>query len=214
METRFLTIDPAQPDPEVLAEAGRILRAGGLVVMPTETVYGIAADAFNVGAVETLRAAKGRPDTKPLPVMVAGADEIREFARRVPPEAQALAQAFWPGPLTMVIDSGDAIGEAVHSGTKKVGLRAPDHPVAQGILKAAGRPLVLTSANLSGEPDATTGQEALAALDGRVDLVVDAGPTRLGQPSTVIDLTAVPPRILREGRIPADRLREYISLES
>lgn len=212
METRLVTTDPLCPDRAVLEAAGRVLREGGLVVLPTETVYGVAADAFNVEAVRRLRAAKGRAETNPLPVMLAGADGMREFARHIPPEAFTLADAFWPGPLTLVLLRSDRVSDAVHSGTETVGLRVPDHAVAQGILVAAGCPLVLTSANLSGEVDATSGAEAMAALCGRVDLIVDAGPARLGRPSTVLDLTTNPPRVLREGRVSSDRLREFITL--
>ncbi len=212
METRLVTMDPLCPDRETLEEAGRVLRDGGLVALPTETVYGVAADAFSVAAVRRLRAAKGRAETKPLPVMLAGAEGMRVFARRIPPEAFTLADVFWPGPLTLVLFRSDRVSEAIHSGTETVGLRVPDHAVAQGILGAAGCPLVLTSANLSGEEDATSGTEAMEALRGRVDLIVDAGPARLGRPSTVLDLTTSPPRVLREGRITTDRLREFITL--
>lgn len=210
METRLIHTDPTHPDPEVIERAGRVLRAGGLVVIPTETVYGLAADALNPEAVGRLRAAKGRPDTKPLPVMLADSGGMAGFARDIPPTAFPLAGAFWPGPLTLVLRADDRVSEAIHAGSGKVGLRVPDNAVAQGILRAAGRPLVLTSANLSGGADATTAGEAMEALGGRVDLIVDAGPSRLGRPSTVLDLTAQPPRILREGGVSAERLRDIL----
>jgi len=209
METRIVRTDATNPDQEALAEAGGVLRAGGLVVMPTETVYGVAADALDPAAVRALRMAKGRPDEKPLPVMVRGLEDARSLAH-LPPAAEALAEAFWPGPLTLVAPAGGQVGDAIHAGTGKVGLRAPDHAVAQGILAAAGRPLALTSANRSGEPDTTDGEAALRALDGRVDLVVDAGETALGRPSTVLDLTVDPPAILREGGIAAEQIRAVL----
>ncbi|HEY3266657.1 MAG TPA: L-threonylcarbamoyladenylate synthase [Armatimonadota bacterium] len=211
METRLLRTDPAHPDPAILQEAGRILRAGGLVVMPTETVYGLAADALNPEAVAALRAAKARPEEKPLPVMVSGAADIPMFTTESPSNALSLAAAFWPGPLTLVLEANQRVGESVHAGTGKVGLRAPDHAVAQGILLAAGRPLALTSANIAGQAPARSAQEALAALNGRVDLIVDAGPAALGEPSTVLDLTCDPPRILRPGGVSIERLRRLLS---
>ena len=202
-----MAVDPANPDEGVLREAGRVLVGGGLVVIPTETVYGIAASALDPVAVARLRAAKSRPETKPLPVMISGASNIEAFAAPVPPLALQLARRFWPGPLTLVLKAANGVGEFVHAGSGKVGLRAPDHAVAQGVLAAAGTPLVLTSANLSGEKPARTASEAREALGDRVDLYLDAGPCALGEPSTVLDLTTEPPIILRAGAIAADDLR-------
>jgi L-threonylcarbamoyladenylate synthase len=144
--------------------------------------------------------------------MAASPEDVQRLARNPPPSAWTLARAFWPGPLTLVLPAGPAISEAIHAGSGTVGLRSPDHAVALAILHAAGRPLALTSANLSGEPDATSAQDALAALNGRVDLIVDAGATALGRPSTVLNLAVQPPVILREGGVSADRLREFVSL--
>jgi L-threonylcarbamoyladenylate synthase len=212
MVTRVVLIEPGSPDPAAIAEAARILRTGGLVVVPTETVYGIAADAMSAAAVERLRRAKGRPDTKPLPVMVGGADEMDRLASRVPAEARRLAEAFWPGPLTIVLPASPVVGEHVHAGTGAVGLRSPDDPVARAVLRACGGPLALTSANLSGEPEAADAATALSSLEGRVDLILDAGPCRLGRPSTVLDLSSEPPRVLREGAVSVAELREYVVL--
>lgn len=212
MTTKTLTTSAERPDPHVVEEAARVLRGGGLVIIPTETVYGIAADAGNPAAVARLRAAKGRPETKPLPVMAASPDDVRRLSHNPPPEAWSLARALWPGPLTLVLPAGSAISETIHAGSNAVGLRSPDHAVALAILTAIGRPLALTSANLSGEPDATSAEAALTALNGRVDLIVDAGASSLGRPSTVLNLTVKPPAILREGGVSADQLREFINL--
>lgn len=212
MQTSVLRLNPQDFDPQALQTAGEILRSGGLVVFPTETVYGVAADATNADAVAHLRGAKGRPETKPLPLMITGEEDIRAFARETTPLAYELAHAFWPGPLTLVVEASERVGEWIHAGTHRVGLRAPDHPVAQGVLRAAGRPLALSSANLSDSPDAVTADQALIALGGRVDLVVDAGPARMGSPSTVIDLTAQPPCILRPGQISKADLELYLSV--
>lgn len=211
IQSRVLAVDPISPDPAVLREAGAVLRNGGLVVIPTETVYGIAADALNPEAVLRLRAAKQRAETKPLPVMVSGLADAGAFARHVPPLAHTLMVRFWPGPLTIVLEAGDTVPDAVHSGSGKVGLRAPDHTVAQGVLREAGCPLVLTSANLSGEPPARTAEDAERELVGRVDLILDAGTCPLGEASTVLDLTISPPAILREGALPRELLEQYLS---
>jgi L-threonylcarbamoyladenylate synthase len=212
MKTQYVETDAEDPDAAVIEEAARVLRGGGLVVLPTETVYGIAADAGNAAAVARLRAAKRRPESKPLPVMVGGSDDILRLGENPPHAALALAEAFWPGPLTLVVAAASTVADTVHCGRGTVGLRMPDHAVAQAILRAAGRPLVLTSANLAGEPDATTGAECRDALDGRVDLIVDAGVTALGKPSTVVDLTTIPTSIAREGGITQEQLRPYLDI--
>lgn len=212
MVTRIVAVGAHPHGSRAVAEAAEILGRGGLVVMPTETVYGIAADAMSAEAVERLRRVKGRPDTKPLPVMVSGAGDLDRLASCVPQEARRVAAAFWPGPLTIVLPAAGVVGEHVHAGTGSVGLRAPDHPVAQAVLGAFGAPLVLTSANLSGEPEASDARTALTSLDGRVDLILDAGPCRLGRPSTVLDLSGGPPRVLREGAVTVAALRGYVAL--
>ena len=210
MPVRVLTTSPGHPSAEVVSQAVDALRRGHLVVIPTETVYGIAADAANPEAVARLRTAKGRPDTKPLPVMVSELG-VTDLARDVPAEAIRLAQAFWPGPLTLVLWASDTCGDPVTAGCGKVGLRCPDHPVAQAVLAAFGGPLALTSANLSGQPEATTAGEAAAALDSVVDLVVDAGPTPVQTPSTVIDMTTDPPLVLRHGALSMERLKRVLN---
>jgi L-threonylcarbamoyladenylate synthase len=212
MNTQIITLNAADPEANLVEQAARVLRDGGLVVVPTETVYGIAADAGNPEAVAKLRTAKGRPDTKPLPVMASGFDDIERLSDNPPAAALALARAFWPGPLTLVVSAAASVGPAIHCGHGTVGLRMPDNRVAQAILDAAGRPLALTSANLTGAPDATTAAEALAALNGRVDLVVDAGPANLGKPSTVVDLSTIPTVIRREGSITPEQLRPYLDI--
>lgn len=204
---RIVAVDPANPDEAVLREAARVLAGGGLVVIPTETVYGIAASAIDQAAVARLRAAKSRPENKPLPVMVGGLAGMDALAAEVPPLARELARRFWPGPLTLVLQAGTGVGEFVHAGSGKVGLRAPDHAVARGVLAAAGMPLVLTSANLSGEPAARTAREAADALGDRVDLYLDTGLCAIGEPSTVLDVTTEPAVILRAGAIGEDELR-------
>jgi L-threonylcarbamoyladenylate synthase len=207
---RVLTTSPGHPSAEVVSHAVDALHRGLLVVIPTETVYGIAADASNPEAVARLRSAKGRPDFKPLPVMVSELG-VTDLARDVSPEALHLAQAFWPGPLTLVLWASDACSDCLTVGCGKVGLRCPDHAVAQAVLTTFGGPLALTSANLSGQPEAKTAGEAVTALEGVVELFVDAGPSPIQTPSTVIDMTASPPLVLRHGALSMERLKRVLN---
>ncbi len=185
------------PDgPSGRAEAVRVLRAGGVVALPTDTVYGIAADPSLPGAVERLFAAKRRPPEKAIGLLVGSVEQAAE-AGRFGPAARALADAFWPGGLTIVVRARDGPGT--------VGLRLPDHPCPRMIAAAVG-PLPTTSANLSGEPEAPDGPEVLALLGDAIDLVLDGGPAHGGPASTVVDCSGRLPRVLRAGVITVDRL--------
>lgn len=185
----------AAPDPLVLAEAAKLLQGGGLVVFPTETVYGLGADAANPQAIDRLNRVKGRPPEKPYSLHLHDAAQLREFVDVVPPLAERLIERFWPGPLTIVMPSRDG---------KTIGFRLPDHPVARAFLKACGVPVVAPSANRSGSPPPTDAKEVLAALDGAVDCILDAGPTRLGRESTVVEVIGSRLEIRREGAIPKE----------
>ena len=186
-------------------EAGAVRRAaealadGDIVAVPTDTVYGLAVDPTQPKAVARLFALKGRPDDVPLPILVAGPEQVDLVAGALGPAATVLAARFWPGPLTLVVPKHPALPEAV-STLPTVGVRQPDHPVAQALLTLTG-PLAVTSANLSGQASATTAEAVLAQLAGRIDLLLDGGPTPGGVASTVIDCTAEPPVILRPGPI-------------
>ena len=160
--------------------AGRLLAAGGLVAIPTETVYGLAADATNGEAVARIFAAKGRPMDNPLIVHIADFGDIRRFSlvREIPETAYALANAFWPGPLTMIMKKGDAIPDAVSAGLDTVAVRLPAHPVARAVIRAAQTPLAAPSANLSGSPSPTSAQHVMGDLDGEIDAVLDGGDRR------------------------------------
>jgi len=184
--------------PEQIETAIPILLSGGLVVFPTDTVYGVAALAEDAEAVARIYAAKDRPRRMAIPVMVAEPDRVTAVARPLP-SFWALAQAFWPGPLTIILPKTDALPPIVTAGGGTVALRIPDHPLALALLRAVGRPLAVTSANISGQPPALTAEEARAQLEGRVEAVIDGGRAPGGQPSTIIDLTQTPPRILRTG---------------
>lgn len=208
--TRTLPVDPRSPQPDVIARAAQCLRDGGLVAFPTETVYGLGANALAATAVQRIFTAKGRPAHDPLIVHVASAAEITRVAERVPPLAWPLAEAFWPGPLTLVLPRHPLVPGVVTAGGPTVAVRVPRHPVASALITACGVPVAAPSANLFSHPSPTTAAHVLHDLDGRVDLVLDGGATEVGVESTVLDLTATPPRILRPGAVTLAMLRAYI----
>jgi len=191
---------------ESIRNAVEILRAGGLVAIPTETVYGLAADATNASAVQRIFEAKGRPSTNPLIVHVADANIARRYARQWPQAAQALAERFWPGPLTLVVPRSKAIVPQVTAGLDSVGLRAPDHPLALQLLRAFDGPLAAPSANRSNRISPTTAEHVKRELGDAVGQVLDGGPCRVGIESTVLDLTRDRPAILRPGAITRDQI--------
>lgn len=194
---KVFSIDIAAPDPAVLAETAAIVRAGGLVAFPTETVYGLGADAANPKAVDRLNQVKGRPPAKPYSVHVHSAEQLSAFVDDIPPLAQRLMARFWPGPLTIVLPARDG---------RTLGFRFPDHPVARAFLKACGMPVVAPSANRSGSPPPTDASEVLAALDGDVDGVLDGGPTRFGRESSVVEVIGDRLEIRREGAVAKDAI--------
>jgi L-threonylcarbamoyladenylate synthase len=184
---------------EAISIAVEILKSGGLVAFPTDTVYGLGALAFDGVAVESLYAVKGRPGEKAIPILLASAGDLQKVAGNVPAMALTLAAHFWPGPLTLVIPKHPTLPEAV-SAAPTVGVRVPGHAAACALLQAAG-PLAVTSANLSGQTNPKTAEEVLAQLGGRILLILDGGQTPGGVPSTVVDCTGVEPKILRLGPV-------------
>lgn len=203
MDTPIVRIDPDHLDPEVIARAGNVLRRGGLVAFPTETVYGLGANALDPQAVQRIFIAKGRPASDPLIVHVLDAEAARAVTREWPEAAERLGAAFWPGPLTLVLHRHPDITDFVTAGLDTVAVRVPSHPVARAILEAAGVPIAAPSANRFTELSPTRAAHVARALDGRVDLIVDGGPTPVGIESTVVDLTGPRPVVLRPGTIPA-----------
>lgn len=198
------------PDPDTIAEAARCLRAGGLVAFPTETVYGLGANACEAEAVAGIFRAKGRPAHNPLIVHLADAAALDTVALDIPPAARRLAEQFWPGPLTLVLRRAAAVAPNVSGGRDTVAVRVPAHPVALALIAAAGVPVAAPSANRFGRPSATTAAHVLADLNGRIDLVLDAGPTPIGVESTVLDLTAPEPALLRPGGVTLEALRAIL----
>jgi len=205
-----LRVDPASPDPAVLERAAAVLRDGGLVAFPTETVYGLGAHALDPAAVERIYQAKGRPAYNPLIVHAADAAAARRLAARWPEAAERLAERFWPGPLTLVVPRSPEIPDAVSAGLPTVALRVPAHPVAHALLLAAGIPVAAPSANRSTQISPTTAEHVRRGLGERVDLIVDGGPCPVGIESTVLSLAGPVPTVLRPGSISIAELREVV----
>jgi L-threonylcarbamoyladenylate synthase len=196
---------------EEIEEAARILRNGGLVAFPTETVYGLGADASNASAVRKVFAVKGRPADHPVIVHVAEASELKHWAAEVPRAAWILAEKFWPGPLTLVLRRAPHVSDLVTGGQDTVAIRVPSHPVARRLLKAFGGGVVAPSANKFGRVSPTTAEHVRAELGDAVDLVLDGGACTVGIESTIVDLTREPPAILRPGHISAAQIAEALS---
>lgn len=203
--TQVFRIDSLTPQADVIARAADVLRRGGLVAFPTETVYGLGANALDAAAVLRIFVAKGRPADNPLIVHVAGAVDARPLVADWPEAADRLAARFWPGPLTLVLPRSAQIPDVVTAGGPTVAVRSPAHPVARALIAATGLPVAAPSANPSARVSATRAEHVLAGLGGRIDLILDGGPTPGGIESTVLDLTGTPPRVLRPGLVtPAD----------
>jgi L-threonylcarbamoyladenylate synthase len=198
------------PDVDAIREAAAILRAGGLVAFPTETVYGLGANALDPSAVSGIFTAKGRPVTNPMIVHIDGESMLRLVAAAWPPLAAKLAARFWPGPLTLVLLKTPAVPDVVTGGGPTVAVRMPAHPVALSLIQAAGVPLAAPSANRSTELSPTRAEHVRSGLDGRIDLILDGGPTANGIESTVLDLIGAQPALLRPGPIPVSELERVI----
>jgi len=207
---RVLKVDPERPAPEAIAEAARVLRAGGLVAFPTETVYGLGADALSAEAVARIYAAKGRPADNPLIVHVGDPEEVWRVAREVPPLARRLMERFWPGPLTLVLPRSPVVPLATTGGLDTVAVRMPSHPVALALVREAGTPVAAPSANRSGRPSPTRAEHVLEDLGEAVDLVLDGGPCPVGVESTVVDVTGPVPVVLRPGGLPREAIEEAL----
>ena len=200
METKRLS----QQDIQTAAD---LLRAGGLVGIPTETVYGLGANGLDPAAVGRIFQAKGRPQDNPLILHIPGADWLERYCRDIPAAAYELARRFWPGPLTMVLRRRDNVPDQVTAGLDTVGMRCPAHPLCRAVIQAADVPVAAPSGNTSGRPSPTTAAHMLEDMDGRIDAILDGGPCTVGVESTIVDLTCTPPRLLRPGGITLEQLR-------
>ncbi|MDR1617143.1 MAG: threonylcarbamoyl-AMP synthase [Syntrophomonadaceae bacterium] len=207
MKTMVWKMDPLFPEEKIIMEAVNLLRQKQLVAFPTETVYGVGADAFSAEAATKIFAAKNRPQSNPLLLHVSNMEQVKWIVKDISPEAIKLMQAFWPGPLSIVLPGGDELPEEVRGGKDNIGLRMPSHPVALALIEKSG-PLVATSANLSGRPSPVTAQDVMRDLEGRVAAIIDGGPATAKVESTVVDLTGRPYKILRLGAISAEKLKK------
>lgn len=205
-----LVVDAVKPDATIIARAAELLRSGGLVAFPTETVYGLGANALDARAVDRIYAAKGRPSHNPLIVHIANVDQVLRVARKWTDRAELLARAFWPGPLTLVLPKRDEVPAAVSAGLPTVAVRLPSHPVAHALLLAADIPVAAPSANKSTMLSPTTGVHVEKSLGDAVDLILDAGPTPVGIESTVLDLTQLVPMLLRPGSVTIEQIESVI----
>ncbi|MBE6972908.1 MAG: threonylcarbamoyl-AMP synthase [Ruminococcaceae bacterium] len=203
METKYLTQNEIET-------AAAILREGGLVGIPTETVYGLGANGLDTKAVADIFTAKGRPQDNPLILHIPDADWLGRYCRDIPDTAYELARCFWPGPLTMVLPRRDNVPDVVTAGLDTVGMRCPGHALCREIIALAGVPVAAPSGNTSGRPSPTTAQHMLEDMDGRIHAIVDGGPCGVGVESTIIDLTCTPPRLLRPGGVTLEQLRQVL----
>lgn len=210
MDTRVLTVDPAQPDPSVVEEAAQAIREGKLVAFPTETVYGLGANALDPVAVSKIFEAKGRPATDPLIVHLAHIGQLSQCASQVPPAARKLGLAFWAGPLTIILPKKPQIPDSVTAGLPSVAVRVPSHRVARALMEMAGVPVAAPSANRFSQPSPTTAAHVLADLDGRIDVVLDGGATDIGVESTIVDFTVDPPVMRRPGGLTLEQIRSVV----
>lgn len=210
MPATIITVDPEAPDPAVMARMGAALRAGEVVAFPTETVYGLGADATQPDAVARIFTAKGRPNTDPLIVHLAAIEQVARVTDRawadLPEAARVLSARFWPGPLTLILPRGAGIPLSVTAGRETVGVRLPAHPVARALIAAASVPIAAPSANRFGHTSPTTAQHVFADLGERISWIVDAGPCTVGVESAIVDVTQSPPRLLRPGGVAREEL--------
>lgn len=190
--------------------AAELLALGGTVVFPTETVYGLGANALDERAVKSIYVAKGRPSDNPLIVHIASLSQVKDIAREVPASAEALMKAFWPGPLTIILPKKEGIPEVTTGGLDTVGIRMPDHEVARELIRRSNCPVAAPSANISGRPSPTTYQRCLEDLSGRVDVILGSDPSKVGVESTIVDCSGAVPEILRPGAITAKMLEEVV----
>lgn len=193
-----------------IPRAAEILKNGGLVAIPTETVYGLGASALNEAALKKIFEVKGRPADNPLIIHVSSSDELEKWCRNIPAAAYRLAEVFWPGPLTLLLEKKPVIPSLVTAGLNTVAVRCPRHPLTLELIKQSGVPIAAPSANISGKPSPTTAGHVMSDIGGKIEAVLDGGPCSVGLESTIVDMTVKPPRILRPGGITKEQLKEIL----
>ncbi|MBD5481393.1 MAG: threonylcarbamoyl-AMP synthase [Lachnospiraceae bacterium] len=210
MKTIYIRSDADTPNEEAIRQAGGIIRAGGLVAFPTETVYGLGGDALNKESSRKIYEAKGRPSDNPLIVHICRFSDMEKIVERIPQAARDLAEAFWPGPLTMILPKSDVVPYETTGGLDTVAVRFPSHPAARMFIEAAGGYVAAPSANRSGRPSPTTANYVAEDMDGRIDMIIDGGKVGIGLESTIVDLTGEVPMILRPGYITQEMLQNVL----
>lgn len=210
MKTKTVKIDENRIDMDVIKESGKVILEGGLVAFPTETVYGLGGDALNPDSSKKIYAAKGRPSDNPLIVHVAKWEDIARITKNIPDSAKLLADKFWPGPLTMIMNKSDEVPYETTGGLDTVAIRMPVHKTALAFIEAAGGYVAAPSANISGRPSPTSSQYVIEDMDGRIDMIIDGGDVEIGLESTIVDLTGDVPTLLRPGYVTIEMLREVL----
>lgn len=208
MKTTYIKVDPLNPDEGALLEAAECIKRGGLVAFPTETVYGLGADSFNPDGVRKIYEANGRPSDNPLISHISSMDDVNKLAREVPLDAKKLMEAFWGGPLTVILKRRDNVPAIISAGLDTVSIRMPSHSVANALIRLSGTAIAAPSANLSGSPSPTTFEHCKADMDGRCDIIIDGGSCDIGVESTVVDMTGDVPVILRPGAVTLEDIIE------
>ena len=210
MTSLVKSVDPENIDGEIIAAAGKIIRDGGLVAFPTETVYGLGGDAFNASSSKKIYEAKGRPSDNPLIIHIADFDDLKKVAKNIPKEANLLMKKFWPGPLTVVLEKTNEVPRETTGGLDTVAVRMPSNPIAASLIRAAGGFIAAPSANASGRPSTTKAQHVVEDLFGRVDMIIDGGQSAIGLESTIVDFTGEKACLLRPGYISKEDIEALI----
>ena len=210
MTTEYIVLNEEEPDPEVIRRAGKIIKDGGLVAFPTETVYGLGGDALSPASSKKIYEAKGRPSDNPLIVHICRMEDLEPIVSEIPDQARKLAKAFWPGPLTMIFKKSELVPRETTGGLETVAVRFPSNRIASALIDAAGGYIAAPSANRSGRPSPTLAKYCLEDLDGRVEMIIDGGQVGIGLESTIIDLTEGEPTILRPGYITGNMLADIL----
>ncbi|OYT48741.1 MAG: threonylcarbamoyl-AMP synthase [Desulfurococcales archaeon ex4484_42] len=213
IRTRVVKVDPINPDVGLLRNIAEVIRSGGLVVFPTETVYGLGANAYDAKAVIKIFKAKERPIDNPLIVHINSINQLVNLTSEQPEEVFIIAKKFWPGPITVVLPKSKKVPKEVTAGLPTIAIRMPAHPVALKLIELSGVPIAAPSANLSGKPSPTTSEHVIRDMYGRVDIIIDAGETLFGIESTIIDLTHRPPVLLRPGAIPVEEIEKVLNIK-
>ena len=206
----ILKIDADNSEEKILTRAAEILAGSGIIAYPTETFYGLGADATNLKAIEKIFAVKGRNFKNPIPLIIGQTDDVYHLVKDIPESAQKLMAAFWPGALTIVFSASDKVSSLLTAGTGKIGLRISSHPGALAIVQKLKKPLTATSANLSGAPECSLASDVAHQIGDKIDAIIDCGKTQGGKASTIIDVTCDPPTILREGAITRKAIEKHI----